>query len=60
MLTCDSGYVINNDIYLKLARVVCDFTQSGGSSWKIVANDTTRSDVSAACIRGNIMILIFF
>ena len=58
-LTCDSGYVINNDIYLKSARVVCDFTPSGGSSWNIVANNTARSDVSASCIRGNIVISNF-
>ena len=60
ILTCDSGYVIRNMMYLKSARVVCNYTPLDGSTWKILENDSTTSNISAACIRGNLGPLINF
>ena len=51
-LTCDSGYVINHETYLKSAHVMCNYTPSDGSTWKIVEMDKTILNRSAACIRG--------
>ena len=60
ILTCDSGYVIRNMMYLKSARVICNYTPLDGSTWKILENDSTTSNISAACIRGNLGPLIDF
>ena len=52
VLTCNSGYVINHINYLKSAPVLCNYTPSDGSTWKIVEVGTTVNNQSAACIRG--------
>ena len=60
ILTCDSGYVIDRKKYVKSARVLCNYTPLDGSTWKIIENDSSASQTTAACIRGNLVKIIKF
>ena len=51
-LTCDSGYVINHQTYIKWANVKCTYTLDDGSTWKLISPDGKETNQTAACIRG--------